>query len=417
MAERTSGRQGLRPYKLFYFFLNFGLATHVYLNLYFKELGLNGTQIGMLRAVGPLVMLASQPMWGLVADLTGKHRRVLKALLVGASATFLLVLAARGFLALLVIMLAYSVFFGSITMMTDSITLSRISGDQQAFSKVRLWWALGAVFGTLPLGYLLERLPLASIFPIYALCMMVGFGLVSAFQKQAESKDGGVNKGPAGQYKVESHAADRGGGKGRPVWRGQEGLRGVAVLIGSRPFARFLLGVLLLQAAYFGGDNFYPLYIAASGGSNTVLAISYTIGGISEILGYRWLSRWDSAFRNRRLLILSALLFALRWLICLTSRGLFGLVASQVLQGATFTLFYVASATYVRATVGERFCATAQSVLWAVGFAIAPALGNWGGGVIADLFGLRAIYYFALFAALGAGISFSGVRYRIKGAF
>ncbi|MGE5577505.1 MAG: MFS transporter [Syntrophothermus sp.] len=412
-----AGREGLRSYKLFYFFLNLGLATHVYMNLYFKELGLNGTQIGMLRAVGPLVMLASQPVWGLVADLTGKHRRILGLLLIGASATFSLVLTAREFLALLIIMLVYSVFFGSITMMTDSITLSRVGGNQQAFSRIRLWWALGAVFGTLPLGYLLERAPLASIFPLYALCMMVGFALTHTFQEPEARVGGGTVGGPGGGRTGGSQMENRAGRRGGSVWGGQEGLRGVAVLVGSRPFARFLLGVLLLQAAYFGGDNFYPLYVAESGGSNTVLAVSYTIGGISEILGYRWLSRWDSAFRNRRLLILSALLFALRWLICLLSPGLPGLVASQLLQGVTFTLFYVASATYVRATVGDRFCTTAQSVLWAVGFAIAPALGNWGGGVIADLFGLRAIYYFAFFAALGAGVSFSGVRYRIKGAF
>ena len=67
------------PFKAFYFFLYAALAFLApFLTLYYDGLGLTGRQIGILAAIPSLVTFISAPIFGAIADVTQKHKRILK---------------------------------------------------------------------------------------------------------------------------------------------------------------------------------------------------------------------------------------------------------------------------------------------------------------------------------------------------
>lgn len=56
-----------------------GATFTPYITTYYKSRGVSVAQIGVLTAVGPLIALFPQPLWGVLADRTGRHLLFLRA--------------------------------------------------------------------------------------------------------------------------------------------------------------------------------------------------------------------------------------------------------------------------------------------------------------------------------------------------
>ena len=65
-------------YKVFYFMFIAGFGTTFpYLSLYFKQLGLNAQQVGIISGVRPLIQFSSGPFWAILADVFKARKAVL----------------------------------------------------------------------------------------------------------------------------------------------------------------------------------------------------------------------------------------------------------------------------------------------------------------------------------------------------
>ena len=64
--------------RLLYFFFRFSTGALVpFMSLYMQHVGLRPDQIGTLQAIRPIVTMTSAPLWGGLADRTGKKKLVL----------------------------------------------------------------------------------------------------------------------------------------------------------------------------------------------------------------------------------------------------------------------------------------------------------------------------------------------------
>lgn len=64
-------------------------AFSPYLTLYYKQNGISSLEIGTLMAVGPVVSICIQPLWGIFSDLTGRRKLTLAIVVLGTAATVL----------------------------------------------------------------------------------------------------------------------------------------------------------------------------------------------------------------------------------------------------------------------------------------------------------------------------------------
>ena len=61
------------------YFLLYGSsgACFPFFNVYLRQIGLSGLQIGAIASIRPAATLISQPLWGVGADLWGRRRTLL----------------------------------------------------------------------------------------------------------------------------------------------------------------------------------------------------------------------------------------------------------------------------------------------------------------------------------------------------
>ncbi|XP_001638321.2 major facilitator superfamily domain-containing protein 6 [Nematostella vectensis] len=76
-------------YKVLYFFNLCGRACFLkFLPVFYRQLGMSSFQTGLLVAIRLLVRLLSAPVWGVLADRTGRYKVVLIVILIGSTLSF-----------------------------------------------------------------------------------------------------------------------------------------------------------------------------------------------------------------------------------------------------------------------------------------------------------------------------------------
>ena len=77
----------MKKFNIFYFLMFFAWASVTTLaSVYMNEVvGLSLSNIGLMMSVLPLISVFFQPIWGGVADVTGKRRGVLQGLMLAAA--------------------------------------------------------------------------------------------------------------------------------------------------------------------------------------------------------------------------------------------------------------------------------------------------------------------------------------------
>src|SRR5688572_28087124 len=159
------------------YFLYYAAAATLlpFLTIYYQDLGLTGTQIGLLASMPPLLSLVSAPVWGVVSD-TMKQRKF--SLLIAIGGAILLALAlstVRGFVWLIPTVMLFSFFFSPIMPLVDTTTISMLGGQKERYGRLRLWGAIGWGVAAPIVGWLIETSSATWSFWAYAALMALGF--------------------------------------------------------------------------------------------------------------------------------------------------------------------------------------------------------------------------------------------------
>ena len=124
-----------------------GATFGAYIGVYYRSRGMDVSQIGLLSAIGPLLALVMQPLWGVVSDRKGRHMTVLRLALLGSAAGALCYYRADTFALFAVCVLIYSFFDCAVGPIGDSIVVDMAQENGLKFSSIRMggtlayaWW-------------------------------------------------------------------------------------------------------------------------------------------------------------------------------------------------------------------------------------------------------------------------------------
>lgn len=361
-------------FKLFYFLIYISFTTHHFLNLYFHDIGLSGVEIGALKAASSMVMVFSQPVWGVLSDILKMRKGLLNLLLVFSGITFMFVPMNGTFSWICVMLLVYGFFKNPIVPIADSIIMIEVSGDGSKYSQVRLWGAVGMTASVVVMGYYFNQSPLRDLFGLYLVFTLLAVGVVLLLPK------------------------------GETEFQGQRlQVRDFSRLFQFPGFVQFQLAILFLQTGAFIIDGFFGLYVQERVGNEITLGWALTLAGISEIVIYHYLGRWKRVFTARNLLFISALVSGVRWFLLARSTLVIQVFLLQLLHGITFGFFYISGVTYINQMLPEEFATSGQTMLWANAFGLAAVFGSVLGGVLYDLWNYQWLFLTAAgLAGLGA---------------
>jgi PPP family 3-phenylpropionic acid transporter len=352
-------------------FMGVGI-TLPFLPGYLSGLGLSGSQVGVLLAVGPTLALLSPPVWGLLADRSGRGGLILVVLCVGAAGGYGLLTLASGFLGALVALAVVQLFASSMTSQLDALALHHVHGTGEGYASLRLWGSVGFVAATLGFGLSVDRLDRAVV--VVPLILMLIMGLWTALTLAREAPR--HFEGP------------------RP------GLLAAAGLLRRSDIALLLAATALHWMASAPYHGILTLHITSQGWAPRVISLSAAVAVSSEVLVMLSWPRWGAARSSRELLAWAFGASAVRWALLAVATGPALVVASSALHGMTFGAFYLAAVASMTARVAPSLRATGQSLFVAVTFGLGGLVGFSSAGWLYDAVGGHRL--FALAAAAEA---------------
>lgn len=375
LARPNEGKQASIQIGLLYWWFFGGMgAFGPFLTVYYRQLGLTSSQIGVLSSVVPLATAILAPIMGILADRWNAHRLILRLALVLTAVVVLLMTLARSFELFLPLIIMLALVFAPIASFVDSFAVTTSQRIHVAFGKMRVSGSLAFMISSFALGRLMGNTVQTYFLPVYAGCLLL------------------CCLNTIGLPALQGHSSRRFSQKSTSM------LRQPALLV-------LLVAGFLSACGSSIVFNFQGLYVKELGGSTALVGAASSMAALSE-MPIMFLSGWLALhLGGKRMVIMALIMYIFRSLSLSLMPSADWIIPVQILHGPSFGIFMMATVNLVYEFAGPELAATAQGLLAsAVSFGI--IIGALAGGVIIDNFGFVIVFRCAAFMALLALLVF-----------
>ena len=361
----AAGRRILLAYLVYFGALG---SAFPYLPVFYRELGLQLEEIGILTAIQAATQLVLGPVWGGLVDRFPKVGLTLPLAAAVATVGGLFLFLANDFASVLAGSMLLFAGLAGISPMLDARTLETLgSAGRLRYGQVRAFGSLGFVVVSLLVGLLLESRGARTLFWVYLPCL-IGTVIVTATIKRL--------------------------GTSRPVSL----FRGTTELLAVPGIVVFFAGFTVVWTALSATNTFYSIQIVALGGGTALVGFAWAFGALIEVPLMYAFPRLGSRFGTERLLVVGAVVLALRSVLAAVAGDALGLILIAPLEGLGFACVFVGGVTVLGARVPPALGGTAQGVFSACA-GLATIAGSAAGGAIAGAAGISG--NFAAWAVIG----------------
>lgn len=328
--------------------------------LYLEHRGLSPDRIAFLLALLPFFRVVSTPAWTALADRLHSASFVLRIVAVGSTAAFALLEWEPSGAALVLVLLAFTVFRSPATALMDVLTLQWSTRTGGAFGQVRAWGTVAYTLATFGAGVLIQDRGPAVIIPT----ALVLLALTS----------------------VATFALPRGTPPGHTPL-----LPALRVLLRRPRFMLFLATAALHQLGLGAYDALFPAYLTHLSDSTTA-GFSIALGAAAEVLTMTLARGLFIRLGLTRTLAIAYGVSALRWALMAMVTTPWILVALQTLHAFTFGAFYLAGVALVDEESPPEVRASAQGIFGAVTWGLASSAGLAVAGLLQRHGGLPRVF-------------------------
>ena len=346
-----------------------------YLAIYYRHLGLNGFQIGVLAATLPIGAAFFAPIWGTLADTFAAHRLVLRSVLVLAALTVLLLARTTQFGSLLLLMMVLAMMIAAVPALLDSYAMAISEREGRPYGQLRVWGSLGFILSAWLIGRWMGDRVSNLFLSAYSVALLVGcaatFGLPALHAKHKES-----------------------------VWRG------VTAIMHDRAVVVLLITTFLVTSSASILFGFLGIYLTEIGGAVQLAGTAAAIGALSEIPVFVFGTRLLDRLSSRRVLLLAMIMYLVRLSLYSIPLAPSWAVWVQWLHGLSFGAYLMASVTLIHALAGRARAATAQGLLTSTSLGFGTITGTLVGGTLLDQIGAVGVLRVAAVGMLVACVTY-----------
>ncbi len=339
-----------------------------FITLYYREIGLDLVQIGLLVALSSIVQMFAAPVWSLFADALRVRRILLPLAIVSVAVPVLLLAITSSSVMIFGLALLLAFFSAPVIALTDSATLEQLGEYRDRYGAQRIWGAIGWGTSTFVFGWLIQRYGYGVGFSGAAILAVLTAGAALALPRTAIAA-----------VAIRSAAG---------------------TLLRDRRWAVFLGGIFLISCAGGVINSFLSLYLSDMGASDGQVGLAQTIASVSELpvmaLSSLVLRRWSA----RTLLTAAGLLYALRMGLYIIAPSVEWSLAVQGLHGLCFGALWMAGVVEAQRLAPPGLESTAQSLLGLAVFSLASTMASALGGQIYRDFGVVVLFGLAGAVAL-----------------
>lgn len=353
---RVKNRQTYH-FQALYFFIFFGQGALIpYLALYFSNdaFGLSASEIGTIVAIGPILSIFLQPVWGIAADRLGKPKRLLLVAMLAAGIFTLSYLLTSAYLLLLLISCVWALFQCAHIPLVDTLAIEYTRKRKVDYGALRLFGSAGFALAVFILGQITEGGGLNLIFYATGAAWVLGFLVLIGIEE-------------TGSVHV-SHQ--------QPVPLKQ--------LFSNRRFLLFLAGGSLIFGPIFANNYYFGSYVTIRGETTALVGTLFFVAVLCEIPFMRIATRLLLRFGAIPVLVFVSLLSAARTAMIALELPIVMLWVLSAMQGMIVGLLIPVALDYVRSLVPETMVATAVSTYMATTTGLATALFNLMSGFVLE---------------------------------
>lgn len=320
------------------------------------------------RIVGP-------NLWGWLADKTQQRIVIVRWGVVAAIVGFLPIFFDLSYWPLILALAVYSFFWNAVLPQVEVITIHFLADKADYYGRIRLWGSIGFVLFVTVCGWLFDYISITWV-PVFMFGLMVAilFSTLTFSEPPSEEKK---EKGSI-----------------RP-------------LLFSLPVLSFLLVGMLMHTSHGPLYYFYSIFLEQSGYSKAAIGGLWSVGVIAEIVLFIYMHRLIAWLGPRRMLLLSIVLAAVRWIIIGSWVDSIALMfVAQLMHAATFGIFHSVSMHYVHAFFGKEHAGQGQSFYSSICYGVGGVIGAWYSGEVWQHFGPEVCFYTATIVNLLALLVF-----------
>jgi PPP family 3-phenylpropionic acid transporter len=370
MHSLTSQRN-LWTLRLYYFLLiGGGGFLFPFINLFYTQQGLSGTQIGLLSTVASLAALIAAPWWGRRSDATSHPRRLLQFGLLATSLCMLALSQQTVFVWMALIVTLDATLSINVAPLSDVVALAVIKG-RAGFGSVRLWGSLGWAVTALLGGWLIEQTGLFTMFAGYAISGFASIALLAMLRmpRWGQQHTDRTEEAPP-------HS-----------WRAT-----FAVLWRDRTLLGLTLALSILWFSLNGLRQFEPVFLDQLGAGETIIGLASTIGAAVELPAMLWVDRLGRRHSAASLLRASFLMYIAVALSVVIAPTVPVILFSHVIDGVAYSFFAVASVLFIADVAPQRQVTTMMAIFTVTLPSIVRMVSAPVSGWVFDARGAYALY-------------------------
>lgn len=355
-----------------FLFIYFSLgALYPLLSPYLKGMGMDGTQIGIIVAVGPIVSILTQPIWGMLSDHTRRPREILLFLFLTSLLVGLCQIFASGFYPFLFLYALLHIFQSGAVPLSDGMALGYMKRSGTDFGKIRQWGAIGFALATFVVGWAAARWGTGILFYVFAFSQFVAF--LFLLQLRNDRREATTS-----------------------LWKSVLGL------VRLPRFVLFLLSAFLIFGPINSNNVYFALLYEHLGGNLQGVGLAFLLFAGSEAPFMKYSGWIVRRFGLEQTLFAAAILSALRWFWYSLSPTPAMVLSLFFIQGISVGLYLSAAAQYIRKSTPESLRMTALSLYASMGLGLGSMASNLLGGIVYDYGGISFTYkLFSLFTIAG----------------
>lgn len=329
--------------------------------IYYKSLGFNGAQVGILVAMPAIGLALTGAWWGAVADTFAAHRMLLRlSLLLGAVLAYVASLLDT-FPSVLVAITLLSFSVVPVRSLLDHYAVLIGSQVGRAFGAIRLWGAFGYTTFALTLGRLMNEQVTSLFLVAYSVSL-----LLTCIATYLLPQLPAVTR--------------------RPL------LEGIGDMVRN---ARLMLLVFVAFAQAAAASLIVAslgVHIQSLDGDTGQVGVAFAVAAVSELpvfIAGAWLYK---RLGPQTMIALILLLYAVRLLLLGMVNDPALVIMLQAMHGVTFGAFLVAGVPRAHELAGREHPATAQAMLTMVSFGFGNITGSFLGGFLLDVTSTSTMY-------------------------
>ena len=346
-----------------FYFLYFAALSSLmpFLVLFYRGLEFNGTQIGLLTGIPPLVTLVASPFWTGLADSKRWHQWIMGLGIAVTVVVVFLLQSFTGFIIVFTLIILFNTFLSPVSALADSATINMLGEERSKYGRIRLGGTFGwGVFAPVA-GFLVQRYGLNAGFLSFCALMLVNFFISQRFvhrsHEQTESNPGGIR-----------------------------------ILLSSRRWINFLFLSFLGGIGAFSVASYLFPYMAELGANESMMGVASSIATVTEVFIFFFGNRLVKKFGSYGLLLLALVMFAIRSILYgVVSTPLMVLVI-QVFGGTIFPMMWVAGVSYADEHSPVGLKSSAQGLFGAMMFGVGSAVAGFVGGLLLESIGGRGMF-------------------------